>query len=448
VEFHSRGAHLACHRLPLVAHYPVRNKYILLAIGATVSLILFSSWLFRNERSGKAFTPFGRIVTRGGGEGFVTPAELERLLNRDPSPRAVLEAYRAYAHYPDFSRPLDKTMVDLLDPWKTSDEPMPLVDDPRLKNESSLRAHIAELKAAGKSDEDISKELQKYYEGLPRYQFSANRHTLTPGDELVVTLRVFDAGGARLEYTVTEAVIMGDPMMTRSVLGRPDYNDSGFFPDSAANDGITTFSWKIPGEDKKYWGNLKMNVALRVRGAKDPVVITHNFFGSPLAPAFFTGQFSERLENGSLVIEAMLDVKRECKFVLQANLYSARGEPTHWATVNTVLEPGLRAVPFVFFGKIFHDQGIDGRFTVRDLRGTCENLPFPARWLNDPARVDAIVNAKPVEEPLLYYIPYTSITYTTKREYTFKDFSNAEWSSPDKEKKLQDLEEAARENRQ
>jgi hypothetical protein len=55
-----------------------------------------------------------------------------------------------------------------------------------------------------------------------------------------------------------------------------------------------------------------------------------------------------------------------------------------------------------------------------------------------------VVNAKPLEEPLLYYIPYTSLTYTTKREYGFKDFSRAEWSSPDKEARLRELEEAAR----
>ncbi|GAB4443074.1 MAG: hypothetical protein OHK0011_25440 [Turneriella sp.] len=425
----------------------MRAKWYVVAGLVVLSLALLLFFPF--ARGGGSFRPsaYTRMITRGGGEGFATPAELERLLNRDPSPRAVLEAYRAYAQYPDFSRPLDKTMVDLTDPWRISDEPLPLIDDPRVRNESALRARIEELKAAGKSDEEISKDLQKYYEGLPRYQFSANRHTLTPGDELVVTLRVFDAGGAKLEYTVTDAVIMGDPMMTRSVLGSPEYNDSGFSPDAVAGDGTTTFSWKIPGEDRKYWGNLKLNVGLRVRGTKEPVVVSHGFYGSPLSPAFFTGQFHERLENGSLVIDAFLDVKRECKFVLQANLYSARGEPTHWATVNTVLEPGIHAVPFVFFGKIFHDMGIDGRFTVRDLRGTCENLPFPARWLNDPARIDAVVNAKPLEEPLLYYIPYTSLTYTTQREYTFKDFSNTEWNSPEKEARLRQLEDAAQNER-
>jgi hypothetical protein len=422
----------------------MQKKWYLIAALLVLPLAVLLLLTFSRHSGGLPRSAYERIVTRGGGEGFVTPAELERLLNRDPSPRAALEAYRVYAQYPDFSRPLDKTMVDLIDPWKIQDEPLPIIADPALRSESAMKQRIEELRASGKSEDEIRSQLQKYYEGLPRYQFAANRHTLTPGDELVVTLRVFDPGGAKLEYAVTEAIIVGDPMMTRSVLGSPEYNDSGFSPDAVAGDGITTFSWKIPGDDKKYWGNLKMNVALRVRGARESVAVSHSFYGSPLVPAVFLPQFNERLENGSLVIDAFLDVKRECKFVLQANLHSARGEPTHWATVNTVLEPGVHAVPFVFFGKIFHDMGVDGRFTLRDLRGTCENLPFPARWLNDPARMDAVVNAKPLEEPLLYYIPYTSLTYTTKREYSFKDFSRAEWSSPDKEARLRELEEAAR----
>ncbi|MCS6972669.1 MAG: hypothetical protein NZL89_06550, partial [Leptospiraceae bacterium] len=404
-----------------------RLQWYWVAVLVTVPLVVLLLWRFSS--SGHSATmPYTRTVLRGGAEGFVTPAELERLLNRDPSPRAVLEAYRAYAQYPDFSRPLDRTMVDLLDPWKIEDVPLPLVDDPAMRTEAKLRERIAELKAAGKSESQIEEELKKHYEGLPRYQFAANRHTLTLGDTLVVTLKVTAADGGKVDYTITDAVIWGDPQMARSVVGRPEYNDSGFEPDAKAGDGITTFSWKLPGEDRRYWGNLRLVVTLSVRGVKNPVEIQHNFYGAPIVPAQFTGQFQERLENGSLVIEVFLDVKRDCKFIIQGNLYTQRGEPTHWVTANTVLEPGLRSVPLVFFGKIFHDLGAEGRFVLRDLRGTCENLPFPARWLNEPSKMEQIVNAKPLEEPLLFYIPYTNMSYTTQKEYRFKDFSRAEWS--------------------
>lgn len=423
----------------------LRKWYVLAAL-VVLPLAFLLVWRFTSGTANEKIS-YSRILLRGGQEGFATPAELERLLNRDPSPRAVLEAYRVYAQYPDFSRPLDRSMTDLTDPWKITDMPLPIIDDPGMRTETALRERVTELKAQGKSDSEIGGELKKYYENLPRYQFSANRHTLTFGDELVVTLKITDANGAKLEYTIKDAAIWGDPQMSRSILGRPDYNDAGMGYDQKAGDGITTFTWKLPGEDKRYWGNLRLLVTVSATGVKNPVELVHSFYGSPIVPAQFTGQFLERLENGNLVIDAYLDVKRECKFILQANLYTLRGEPTHWVTANTILEPGVRTVSFVFFGKIFHDRGVDGRFVLRDLRGTCENLPFPARWLNDPSKTDAVVNARPLEEPLLFYIPYTALGYTTQREYTFKDFSNAEWSSPEKEARLRQLEEAARDNR-
>lgn len=36
-------------------------------------------------------------------------------------------------------------------------------------------------------------------------------------------------------------------------------------------------------------------------------------------------------------------------------------------------------------------------------------------------------------------------TYTTQKEYTFKDLSNTEWNSPEKEARPRQLEESARE---
>lgn len=382
--------------------------------------------------------------SRFGSQGFATPAELERMLNRNPSHKAMLEAYRIHAQYPDFSRPLDKGMADLIDPWKHVDEPLPLVDDPALRTEGGVKKRIDDLKKAGKSDAEIEADLKKYYESMPRYQFAANRHTLTFGDELIVTLKVTDSNGVRMPYTLGDVYVLGDPLFTKARLGSPEFNDSGFSPDQVADDGITTFSWKIPGEDKKYWGNLKLVVQIKPKGAKEPIEVAHTFFASPITPAKFTDNFSERLENGSLVIDAVVDVKRECKFVFQANLYDYRGNPTHWVTVNSVLEPGFRTVSFVFFGKIFHDGGYAGKFTMRELRGTCENLPFPARWVGDPSKVDAIANANPLDEPVLYYMPYTMKSYTTTRDYTLKDFSNAEWSSPEKEARMREMEEAAR----
>jgi len=417
----------------------MRFKWYHAAILVVIAMSSVFFWSFTRTDSA-ASKNLPRSFSRLGSQGFATPAELERLLNRNPSPRAMLEAYRIHSQYPDFSRPLDSTMVDLIDPWKLVDEPLPLIDDPSLNNEAGVKKRIEELKQSGKKDSEIESDLRKYYESLPRYQFTANRHTLTFGDELIVALKVTDSNGGKLAYSLGDVFVLGDPIMTRSRLGTPDFNDSGYPPDGVADDGITTFSYKIPGEDKKYWGNLKLVVQIKAKGSKDPIEVSHTFFSSPISPAKFTDNFSERLENGSLVIDTIVDVKRECKFIFQANLYDFRGNPTHWVTANSVLGPGLHPVSFVFFGKIFHDNGYQGRFTMRDLRGTCENLPFPARWIGDPGKIDAIANATPLEEPLLYYMPYTSKSYTTQKEYSLKDFSNAEWTSPEKDARIKEME--------
>ena len=103
----------------------------------------------------------------------------------------------------------------------------------------------------------------------------------------------------------------------------------------------------------------------------------------------------------------------------------------------------IYVVPFTFFGKIFRDGGYSGKFQMRDLRGTCENMPFPAKWLGDPTKLAQITNAPPLEEPPIMYIPYNDYRYTT-RPYNADEFSASEYTSPEKAKRLQELEEAVK----
>ncbi len=102
------------------------------------------------------------------------------------------------------------------------------------------------------------------------------------------------------------------------------------------------------------------------------------------------------------------------------------------------MRPGRQVATLEFYGKIFHDGGHEGRFQLRDIRGTCENLPFPPSWLGDPSKIEAIQNAEPKNEPLVLYIPYSNARYTT-REYSLDQFTDQEWISPDKERRLQQL---------
>ncbi len=371
---------------------------------------------------------------------FLTPEQIDRIIQeRGLSDEVLLEIYKDYYRYPHFSRPLDKNMIDLTNPWFVKSNPLPIILNPRLKNETNLKQLIDELQKQGKSEEEIQDILEQEFKNYPLFLFQLNRHTLTYGDTLIGTLKITDNKGNILEYTILEAGIYSDRYFGNIRLGTPEYNDAGIQPDKE-KDQIYTFSWKIPSQDKKYWGNLTLKVKVKIDVTGKEVEIEEGFYSSPFIIAEFLEQFEEELKDGHLIINAYLDVKKECEYHLQANLFSIDfDEPTHWVTYKKILKPGIQKIPFIFWGKIFRDKGIEGRFELRDLRGYCENLPFPASWFEDPSKMDQIVNAKPKEEPLFFYIPYTSITYKTKNYYKLSDFSNQEWDSEEKREKLGSL---------
>ncbi|MBL8020015.1 MAG: hypothetical protein JNM27_10155 [Leptospirales bacterium] len=383
----------------------------------------------------------GDIFFREGREGFLTPNQIEKMMARGMSPKAELEMARTYFQYPHDSRPLTASMKDLTDPWKVEFLPLP-APLPGASTEKEMEELIEQMKSSGKSTEEIEKEIAHKIENQPAYQFTLNRHTITEGDTMVATLKV-TKNGAPIPYNISSAEIESDLMFGSKGLGSAPYNDAGAAPDSKASDGITTFTWKAPSGDRLNWGTLTLKVKASITGLKDPVILQQSFYSSPKAPAEFSNQFSERLQDGSLVIDVPLDVRKECRYNLQANLYSLdEDEPTHWVVVQKILSPGRQIVSFNFFGKIFRDGGYAGKFQLRDLRGTCEIMPFPPSWLGDPSKMEQITNTPPLNEPPLMYIPFNTLTYTT-RSYSATDFSDRPNSTDEAREKIRQLEEAA-----
>lgn len=418
----------------------MNSKKIIGIVAVTAVLLAVLFYLLSGD-SGGPFGPGGDSgnggdsIGRSGEEGFMSPRDLERMMSEGPSPVAMLEAYRLYARYPPNSRPLDEGMKDLTQPWQIRNIPLPIMPDPRMRTESAIKAMVDELLASGKSREEVIAELEKRGKDAPRFLFELNKHTITADDTLVAKLSVTDADGVPVAIEVLGAQLESDEVSGQSGLGSVDYTQTGA--------GGYQFTWKAPGADKKYWGSLTLKVRAQVPGVNGETELMQSFYSSPIVPARFTGQFSERLENGSLYIDAIVDVDRECKYSMHANLYSLQeDEPTHWAAADPILQPGRQIVTFEFFGRIFRDNGYAGKFELRDLRGTCENLPFPATWLGDPTKLKAIESTPPKNEPLLLYLPYTNAKYQT-RSYKLEEFSEAEWDAPEKDQRLQRLRELA-----
>jgi hypothetical protein len=369
----------------------------------------------------------------GGDRGFLSPGELERLLNEEggPTAKARYAAYVRYAQYPDHSRPLSNEMRDLTDPWYVNNVPLPVIIRPMLRSEKLLRQAITRLTNLGKSEEEIQRELMAGASDAPRFRFDLNRHTITAGDSMRAVLEITAPDGSPVDIDITESLLRGD-----TIFGNPALGSVPFERDER---GRTVFTWQAPSADKKYWGNMTLTVKARVPGVNDEVVLRQDFYSSPISPARFTGRVRERLEDGHLILDVQVQVDRDCRYALQGNLWNAdTDEPTHWVSADPTLAPGTHWVPFTFFGKIFRDGGHEGVFELRQLRGTCENMPFPASWLGNPARLKDIEKAEAVPEPPLLYIPYTNQTYKT-RAYSLEEFSSAEWQSEHKDRRLERL---------
>lgn len=412
-----------------------RRLLIFAGIGAVLVLIILVILLVREDRSGgerwreKLDDPF-----RSGKEGFRSPRDIEKLFAEGATPEATLAAYKSWTRYPSGSQPLFKEMKDLTDPWRIDNIPMPVLANASLRTEAAMSEFIDRLRSQGKSNEEIGQLIKKEAAGSPTYLFKTNRHTITESETFTALLELKSPNGGNLPFTVLSAEMEGDAHTKNAGLGSVQSAPEG--------EGIK-FSWKAPSADKKYWGTLTLKVRVKAAGVPEDAVLHQSVYSSPVPPARFTGQFAENLTDGSLAISAGIDVLQECRFSVQANLYSLEtNEPTHWVAVEKILKPGKQNIDFLFYGKIFRDFGHEGKFELRDIRGTCENMPFPPSWLGDPARLKDIENAPAKDEPPLLYVPFTSAKYTT-RAYRLDEFTDKEWTSPEKERRIRELEDQA-----
>ena len=283
-------------------------------------------------------------------------------------------------------------------------------------------------------------------EALPRYQFEVNK-TILAGtqDELQATLTVMRAAGSSepVHFQITRVELVGD-----DYLGSPSLGAVPFTCEFASSS--CTFRWQAPSEEKKYWGSLELQVTLSVEGMAGELQALQSFYSSPMVAGRFTGDFTERLNNGSLVIDAGVEVQRRMVCFVSGNIYSADNEaPLQSAQRRMILDPSMKTIPLTFFGKIFRDFGAQGTFRLQDLKAQCENLHYPPEWFMDSqahqAQLEAFErNHTAPREPQRIYFEYSTHSYVTRR-YANAEFSDAEWQSPEKASKLKALQKLATE---
>jgi hypothetical protein len=310
--------------------------------------------------------------------------------------------FREYSKYPPNSRPVDDTHSDVAEPMTIAVAPQALL----------------QTDAAGRRlSTGVFCSLQPAY------------HHVSAGREQRMTLRCsrgsergdLQEKGLPLVIGDVDADLMTNQGQFTLPLSGARFTDDGFRGDQAAGDGTYTLVLPI-SERRAGLVSFSAQVLLADREDGDPSdaqLLNARFLISPPPTARFTKKISERLQDGSLVVTAQLEVERAGRYRVFANL-EHDGELLAYAKEDRDLEAGVQHIELLFFGKILHDAGIDGPFAVTQLRGQRFNLDAD--------------NAGPLAEPL------ETVTLALQTAaYRAADFSPKEWTSAYKEERIAEL---------
>ncbi len=295
---------------------------------------------------------------------------------------------KAWAQYPPDSRPLNPNQWDIIEPRITPSGPRRLIsskkDDPHVANyECTLQPNINHL-AVGEI-------------GLITLLCSTFANTEgTFVEPTLVTPIVNDIN-----------FVLYTPKATKKINRTARFNDGGMNGDQEAGDKLFTLAFEPQSSD---WGEVVVMVSLSIleEGGQHEYKLQSSFSVSPSAPAIFSGRVTDRLENGSLMVDVELNVSKAGRYRVYGNLKSGENYIAY-SKKDLHLEQGVQTVSLHYFGKIFHDmKANDGMFAVADIRGYRFNLadnfadqtepereeipPFKADYITAPYKMSNFSN--------------------------------------------------------
>jgi hypothetical protein len=356
-------------------------------------------------------------------------AQAQDAANTTASPVSSALAFRNFIKYPPESRPLVGSNWDLLNPWSVDASTLPMIP-------TRVTAQLESMRRSGVSDAEALRSIT-LPTGLPKYRFELSTAVLAglhQDLDATLTFTPDQPGGPAPQVNITRAELIGDADFGSPSLGAVPFS-------CQAGNTTCTFHWRAPAASKQYWGVLNLVVTANLAGSTDEFVMRRSFYSSPMTAGKFTGQFQEKLENGSLVITAGVNVTSRMACFVSSNLYSIdQGVPSQHVERRLIVDPSMHSVAFTFFGKIFRDYGQEGTFRLQDLKAQCENLHYPPEWFMDSVAHKADLQAfqaKPAaaQEPARIYFEYNNLTYTTQK-YSSSNFSDQEYQSPETTRKL------------
>lgn len=303
--------------------------------------------------------------------------------------RQTLDSYRESTRYPHESRP----MAEHPDQQRPFD---PIADDKPLRNPGGQPARGVHLRT------------------------TQERVFVSGAESVRFTLTAEDDAGKTLPLLVTRAVAFDLPD-ARQAIGRPQaavqFADGGAEPDLKAGDGI--FSARLQPSVQgfaDYAGTIRLQVQLNQDGQQG--VVNFDVVYEPQVPAVWVGGVREAVQAGSLNFYLKANVSQPGRYVVSARVDDANGRPFALLGFNDEVPAGMQEIRLVLFGKLVRDGAPVFPLTLRDVEGF---LLIPDRF---PDRA---------------MMPRLAGRVHVSGSYPLAAFSDAEWTSEERERYLAEL---------
>ncbi|MDR7335886.1 hypothetical protein [Roseateles asaccharophilus] len=325
-------------------------------------------------------------ASRPAGSPFTDVALRERLAQREllqqrlERARVALDTYRAQTRYPHESRPIAEH-PDQVQPFAPVRESLPL-------RFPGSKAAVPGVRIVTTQD-----------------------RVFMSGDETVtVSVAAQDDAGNTLPLLITRAVAfdLPDP---RQAAGRPQ-----LALDFTGRDGVYRARLQ-PSQTvfADFAGTVRLQVMLNQEGRQG--VVNFDIVYQPLVPADW-GAIMERLADGSLDFMVGLNVRQAGRYVVDARVDDAQGRPFALVSFNEELGTGAQTARLRVFGKLLRDGAPAMPLKLRDLQGfLLLQDRFPDRAM----------------------LPRREGVVHRSGSYAAKSFSDAEWSSEERERYLAEL---------
>ncbi len=401
-----------------------KNRTLLYAAGAAIiallALVLYvlSSSDVKDDDQPYMESRDDPSAPGGGGEdaalGFPSVDPVERL-----------ERYRQWAQYPPWTRPLSAGQVDLLEPYNGNRPAVGVIAQPAsdcTNGPDGVRTCATPAKFS-----ESACQLN------PESSISVGR------EDFRVYLSCTNARGEKAAVDSLQVRVYRELLGVTTPTLPPVYiGDDGSGGDATANDKVYTITVRPTQQD---WGDLFVEIDAQVSGFR------HNqrtsWFSTPQTVGEFVSGVRDNLVNGNLVFYVPVRINKKGYYEFEANLQEAEGDQRFVASAyfEAELEPGAHTIELTYFGKVLADQGVDGPYVLRELRGRRDNSPIsPAEVLR--ARTEGRSVTATHTEPMWEYMrPAANFT---SQPYRADQFSAREWDSDEKRRRLELLEASIR----